>query len=540
MTVFFSELLRQMRDERLPLSVDSRKAEHGGVFVVLNETAQSEHHVRDAQARGAAFIVRQKSEHACPPAEPKNKQSLTENQSNDQSLPKTTELNNTTQQTTVFVNNTRLATAELAAAHYDTADIPFPLFGVTGTNGKTTVSTLCAHLFEHMGLRHGLIGTIATRWPGHEADAEMTTPDAPELHAMLHAMNNAGVEVAVMEVSSHALDQARVACIPFKGAIFTNLTQDHLDYHKTFEDYYQAKARLFLENLTHDTVFAVCTDNPWGQRLVQEMIDNAATQNIKTTTHNDNGAKPLLITFGLNPQAPAHNDIAQNSKELTIQRLQGTLLSSTTEGLRMQIETDTQQWLVSTPLVGLYNAENMLAVQALGFGLGYMPEQLTCFETFQGVCGRLERVQNSLGKHVFIDYAHTPDALRNVLKALRDVGFQRVVCVFGCGGDRDRTKRPLMGAAVAEGADVAVLTSDNPRHEDPLHIIDDVVPGLTNAKEVIIEADRREALRKALELLKDDDVLLVAGKGHEQTQQIGDNKYPFSDRQTVQELLACY
>ena len=196
-------------------------------------------------------------------------------------------------------------------------------------------------------------------------------------------------------------------------------------------------------------------------------------------------------------------------------------------------------WELHSPLVGRFNAENLLAVQALALGFDLTPADFQCFETFNGVPGRLERIPNPANLDIFVDYAHTPDALVNVLTSLRGAGFQRIVTVFGCGGDRDRTKRPLMGEAVARFSDVAVLTSDNPRHEDPEAIMADVMPGLKGAGQVLREPDRGTAILKALDLLKPGDVLLVAGKGHERTQQIGDVKHPFSDQRIIREILGC-
>ena len=484
-------LLKKMRREHLPLAVDSRKVSPGGIFVAVNSSMDTPAYISDAATRGAAFIV-------------------TDNRNVTHIPPSVT---------SVSVSNPRLAAAQLAEACFDTMKLPFPLVGVTGTNGKTTTTFLLEHLFCSCGRRAGVIGTIATRWPGHNTPASMTTPDCPELHAMLAAMKESGVQAAAMEVSSHALDQDRAACIPFSGAVFTNLTQDHLDYHKTFEAYFAAKTRLFLDLPRNDKAMSIGTDAEWGSRLARLVIESF-------------GTAPRLITFGLKSfQLPAATQA---------RHLQGTVLSSTTKGLHMAMELsgsrETLRWELTSPLVGAFNAENLLAVQAIALGMGFSPEDFRCFTDFYGVPGRLERIRNDRGLDIFVDYAHTPDALTNVLGALRGAGFSRIVCVFGCGGNRDKTKRPLMGKAVARDADIAVLTSDNPRHEEPMDIIKDVLPGLKDAKDVVVEADRRTAIARALELLKPGDALLVAGKGHETTQQIGDIKYPFSDQETIREL----
>lgn len=480
-----SDLAAHVAHTRPRLTSDSRAVTPGAVFVAVpGSKVDGSRFIPEALTRGAAFVVCE-ALHAA----------------------------TVSGATAVVTDTPRQALAVLAAALHGTAALPFGLVGVTGTNGKTTCTYLLEHLFASAGKRAGVIGTIAQRWPGHHANADMTTPDCVDLHAMLADMAHAGVDMAAMEVSSHALDQCRVDEVPFAGAVFTNLTQDHLDYHQTFEAYYAAKARLFLEKPRAGKAKAVCTDAPWGQRLATDIV-----------THHGHSQ---LITFGLQPSV----FIGEG------RHVHGTMLESSCKGLHLRMDMNGTVWDIRSPLVGAFNAENLLAVQTMGLGLGFTPEQFTCFETFQGVCGRLERIPNPQGLDVFVDYAHTPDALTNVLTALRGAGFARIVCVFGCGGNRDRTKRPLMGEAVARDADVAVLTSDNPRHEDPNAIMADVRPGLATAREVVCNADRRAAIAQALSLLRPGDALLVAGKGHETTQQIGDVKHPFSDQQTIWELL---
>ncbi len=255
---------------------------------------------------------------------------------------------------------------------------------------------------------------------------------------------------------------------------------------------------------------AVNSDDPWGRKLLSRI--------------------PGAVGYGLRP----HGDGDR--------LLKGEVVASNPQGLRLRLTWKGRCWDISSPLVGEHNALNLLAVQAIGLGYGCTPEQLDCFGDFCGVSGRLERIpatRDGQDLHVFVDYAHTPDALDNVLRALRGVGFSRIITVFGCGGNRDRAKRPLMGEAVAALSDVAVLTSDNPRHEEPRAIMDDVMPGLRKGPaslKVIAEADRRTAIAMALDLARSGDAVLIAGKGHERTQQIGDVKYPFSDQDVVREL----
>ncbi|MEG2139703.1 MAG: UDP-N-acetylmuramoyl-L-alanyl-D-glutamate--2,6-diaminopimelate ligase [Bilophila sp.] len=496
-----SLLESRVREQKLDLCVDSRKVTPGCVFIALPGIAASpatantdapltrdgSAFIADAVAQGAGFVVcRPEEASACGQAN------------------------------VVDCASPRQALGLLASARYGTGDLPFPVVGVTGTNGKTTVKYLLDHLFASTGRKTGVLGTVSYRWPGHTQEAPLTTPDCLELHAMLEQMREAEVGIAFMEASSHALDQDRTAGIPFAGVVFTNLTQDHLDYHGDMESYFRAKSRLFLESdgtPFQDRVMAIGTDDVWGRRLLGQLA-----------------AAPKAIGFGLKPR-PATMEAGRY--------LEGRVLSSTTAGLHLHLRFGDQEWELKSPLVGDFNAENLLAVQALALGFGLLPAAFRCFETFYGVPGRLERIQNPQQLDIFVDYAHTPDALEKALLALRGAGFTRILTVFGCGGNRDRTKRPLMGEAVARLSDVVLLTSDNPRHEDPEAIMADVLPGLTGAREVITEVDRRLAISKALAHTHKGDALLVAGKGHERTQQIGAVKHPFSDQQTIREMLGC-
>lgn len=301
----------------------------------------------------------------------------------------------------------------MAQARWHTDALALKILGVTGTNGKTTCAYLLERLFSEAGHKVGVMGTVNYRWPGHTEPAPLTTPDPLHVHAMLAQMAAAGADVAVMEASSHAIEQQRVDGVPFAGAIFTNLTQDHLDYHRDMESYFKAKARLFLELPRADKAVAVNADDPWGRRLLELCPD--------------------ALSFGLQKGGPQRR------------HLWGELLSAGTDGCHLRMRLGKHAWELHSPLVGAFNASNLLAVQALALDMGLEPETFTALEHFTGVCGRLERVPNPQGLHVFVDYAHTPDALVNVLKALREAGFARIVTVFGCGGNRDRTKRPLMG-----------------------------------------------------------------------------------------------
>lgn len=405
----------------------------------------------------------------------------------------------------------RSALGLLAQALYGTDRHCPRVIGVTGTNGKTTESYLLEHLLGGLGRKVGVIGTVSYRWPGHEEDAPLTTPGCLELHAMLHDMHKAGVDTAIMEVSSHALDQKRVAGISFAAALLTNVTQDHLDYHPDMEHYFAAKARLFRP-----------------EALGGVPLDNKAA----ALNADDDHCRVLLaerrerIGFGL------EKDPVPGSRHLF-----GKILSLGPQGVRLHMDFEGKSWEMASPLVGRFNVMNLLGAQALALGLGVKPGELGLLAEFTGVRGRLERVPSAAGLNVFVDYAHTPDALVKAISALKAAGFDRVVTVFGCGGNRDRTKRPLMGKAVAGLADIAVLTSDNPRDEEPEAIMEDVMPGLEGCAQVHAEPDRRKALALAVGLLTPRDALLVAGKGHETYQLIKGVKHPFSDQAILAEML---
>lgn len=409
-----------------------------------------------------------------------------------------------------LVPDTRAALGELAAAWHGTGRSGVNILGITGTNGKTTSTYLLEAVIRAAGHVPGVIGTVEYRWPGHEEASPLTTPDCLALHGMVTAMGAAGADTALMEVSSHAIEQNRIAGLTFSGALFTNLTQDHLDYHRDMEDYFSVKARLFTTPekgglAVPGAALAANVDDPYGERLF--------------------AANESVLGFSLQRKGP--------------RILNGAILDQGRDGLHLSMSLDGDRWEIRSPLVGAFNAANLIGAQALALAFGLDKTVLQSLSSFGGVPGRLERIANDRNLSVFVDYAHTPDALEKALQALRGAKFGRVVTVFGCGGDRDRTKRPKMGAAAARLSDVVVLTSDNPRCENPLAIMADVRPGLAGAREVFEEVDRAKAIGIALEILKPGDALLIAGKGHEPYQIIGDTRYPFSDQAVVREHLGC-
>ena len=525
----FNELLQLVRKEKITVAVDSRLVQAGGIFIAIGGVqADGATYIQSAINLGAKYVV------------------CTEEVAQEQ-------LRKDYKNVTFIIHaDPRKAEWQLACAFYETENIwedninsGLKVIGITGTNGKTTISYLLEHLFISLGYKVGVLGTVSYRWNNYEEVAPLTTPSSSMVHSLLSRMYLDGVQIVLMEISSHALAQERVGGIVFAGAVFTNLTQDHLDYHKDMQNYFDAKAKLFTSLPSENKAFAINVDDAWGRKLVAKLKD-----------------KPLGYSFAL------HN------VELNYQannHLQGEICSMSPQGLHlkmhMQIADVECSWELHSPLVGAFNASNLFAVQSIALALGVKTEKLKYLETFQGVCGRLERVKNKKSFDVFVDYAHTPDALINVLQALQGAGFKKIITVFGCGGNRDRTKRPLMGEAVAKLAQVAVLTSDNPRNENPKDIIIDVLPGLvgvdlldstiSSLKEgtssvnvhdnltVYIQEDRRLATKKALELLQEEIdkgehvAVLIAGKGHEDYQIIGTVKHPYSDQKTVQELVAC-
>jgi UDP-N-acetylmuramoyl-L-alanyl-D-glutamate--2,6-diaminopimelate ligase len=398
---------------------------------------------------------------------------------------------------------------ELAAAFWQHPSERLSLIGVTGTNGKTTTTHLIEHLAASAGLPTALFGTLVNRWPGHSVTAQHTTAFADVLQPQLAAAVDAGARIAAMEVSSHSLDQQRVAGCRFAGAVFTNLTQDHLDYHPDMEAYFQAKALLFAPPfLTGGAV--VNGDDPWGQTLV----DALRQRGIRCWRASlEDGEAELRV-----------EDVT-----MAAGGIRGTLVSPEGRGP------------FHTPLVGRFNLMNLLEAVGVLLQQGIpLPQLLAGLESFRGVPGRMERVRCGAGTPapaVLVDYAHTPDGLENALAACRPFTRGRLICVFGCGGDRDRTKRPQMGAIAARLADAVVVTSDNPRTEDPLRILEDVVQGIPAGTEMQVEADRAAAIATAIATAHPEDLVLIAGKGHEDYQILGTTKVHFDDREEAEKAL---
>jgi len=402
----------------------------------------------------------------------------------------------------IIVENSRQALGKLAARFYGQPSKKIKIIGITGTNGKTTISYLIERLLIENGSVPAVLGTVNYRFKDVVIPSHNTTPGALELQEMLRKMDDEGVTHLVMEVSSHALDQERIAGMDFSAGIFTNLTQDHLDYHKNMEGYFLAKSRLF-KMLPKNALAAINIDDPYASRLIE-------------MTH------ARVMTYGLRPDSDL--------------RASGIELSDT--GTDFVLETKDKRINFRAKLIGRHNVYNILAASCFGIDQGLSPERIIeVMEGFTVVPGRLERIETKRDFSVFVDYAHTPDALRNALDAMRQVAKSRVILVFGCGGQRDRTKRPIMGEIATRLADYAIITSDNPRSEDPVEIMEEVKSGVSGRKNYAAIEDRMEAIKKALSMARTNDIVLIAGKGHENYQVMKDRSIHFDDREAVRECL---
>ena len=412
-----------------------------------------------------------------------------------------------TEVTEVVVKDSRKAMARLASRFYGNPSEAFSLVGVTGTNGKTTTTYLVNHIAQVLGNKTGLIGTVGIEIEGQHRPSSHTTPESPDLQKLFAMMRDEGCGVVSMEVSSHALDLERTWATKFAVTAFTNLTQDHLDYHKTFEAYFSAKARLFSKDYPAKRVINI--DSAWGKEL------------LKRTSANED----VIVTTGFDPSAQIHPVEVEYGAAQT----------------RVELSVRGTNYTVTYPLVGRFNVENVMTAFGVALQLGYAPSAIVeALRDVPAVPGRLQRVsvENDGGISVYVDYAHTPDALEKAIASVSALESEgKTIVVFGCGGDRDSGKRPIMGKA-ALAADYAVVTSDNPRTEDPQAIIEDIVAGMSEGSDHYeVVADRREAIARAIALAQPGDAVLIAGKGHEDYQIIGTEKHHFDDREVAAEEL---
>lgn len=455
------------------LSCDSRKVGPGVLFFAIPGTRQDGHDYLEEVLRQGAFAVVEREDSF-----------LTHPQ-------------------TVRVKSSRKAFALACAAWFGHPTEHFHLVGLTGTNGKTTTAHLCEQVWEGLNFKTGRIGTVNYKVGDKITESSLTTPDPYTVQYLFNEMREAGVAFAAMEVSSIALDQERVSGTRFSGALFTNLTQDHLDYHGDVESYFAAKEKLFRE--LNPGFAAICTEDAFGKRLERQ-------------------AYPVYTFSRLDADA-----------DFFVQDLQCDL-----KGSQARVRTPSGELDLRLNLLGSHNVINAVGVLALCHGLGLEADAVAeKLSEASGAPGRLQMAETGGKAHVFVDYAHTPDALLNVLRLLHEVRGKsggRLFCVFGCGGDRDRGKRPLMASVASEWSDVCIATSDNPRTEDPNAILDDVEAGILPGRaEYKREVDRRRAIGLALSLAGPKDIVLIAGKGHEDYQILGTTKIHFDDVEVVRD-----
>ncbi len=462
---------------------DSRLVERSDLFVALRGTAVDGHaFVGDAIARGAVVVVLE----------------------DDTAMPDAFFMHANVMK--IVVPDSRAALATIAGNFAGHPSNALTLVGVTGTNGKTTTTYLIRSILDTMGEPTGLIGTIDYRIGQEVVPATHTTPESLELNLLFKRMREHGCSAAVMEVSSHSLAMRRVYGLKFRAGVFTNLTQDHLDFHGTMDSYFAAKKVLF-DMLPPDGVAVVNVDDPAGARIASS------------------GAARIL-TYGSAEGA----DVRAEAVDV---RLDGITLDAGVEGRTIRIQS---------PLSGRFNVSNLLAAFATGTALGVPAEKIVAgLGSLRAVPGRFEQLPSPRGWMAIVDYAHTPDALERCLHAIRDLlpsqGRSRVITVFGCGGNRDRGKRPIMGRIASTLSDLTIVTSDNPRREDPGAIIAEIMTGVVPGRNVRTEPDRRAAIRSALGEAQRGDVVLVAGKGHEDYQVVGDTKHHFDDREEIRSYI---
>ena len=460
------------------IAYDSRRVQRNGLFVALRgETSDGHEFIGQAIEKGASVIATERDEQH-------------------------------SRVTCLLVENTRNALADLSANFYGHPARKLRLAAVTGTNGKTTTTFLIKHICEKAGLRCGLIGTVRYEIGERIQPAIRTTPESLDLQELLAQIVNAGCRAAAMEVSSHALAQNRTRGLEWNVAVFTNLTQDHLDFHGTMESYFDSKAKLFAQLGSQrekpKPVAIVNIDDRHGEQLLNKIDKRVA-----------------VVTYGMSARA----DFRASNYRVEF------------SGTSYQLDAHGKSYLVRVPLIGRFNVANSVAALAAANALGIsLRDAVLGLGKSPQVPGRLELVPAKRQFQVFVDYAHTPDALRNVLKTLRELEPHRLIVVFGCGGNRDRQKRPLMGEIVDRHADYAIVTSDNPRKEDPNAIIAEIEKGFRSSRYVKI-ADRTQAIGRAITLAQPRDIVLIAGKGHENYQEFSDYTIPFDDIQVARRAV---
>ncbi|MBN1878964.1 UDP-N-acetylmuramoyl-L-alanyl-D-glutamate--2,6-diaminopimelate ligase [bacterium] len=481
--MILSDLIRLNPDIRIvgsldreitALVMDSRKVIPGSLFIALRGNRSDGHqHIEEAIEKGAAAIMIQEEQ---PGAFPPHI-------------------------TIIRSVNPRQTTALLANQFYDNPSDKLQTIGVTGTNGKTTVTYMLQSLLEHLGVPCGVIGTVGAHFAGSHRPTGATTPESPELQKFLNEMVEAGMHAVAMEISSHALVWHRVDGMRFDVAIFTNLTQDHLDFHGSMDRYLAAKSRLFrMPGKTDHPAVAILNNDDPASEYFRPMIPDYR----------------MIRTYGLERSA----DVSARDIELF------------PDSNRFILTCPGGSFPARVPIPGRHNILNALASASALMALGYDPATVaSALQDLPAVPGRMERINRGQPFQVLVDYAHTPDALVNLLDAVRQITSERIITVFGCGGDRDRSKRPLMGEAASTRSELTIVTSDNPRTEEPEAIIDDILPGLNKASEYRIIPDRRTAIQMAMRIARQGDSVVIAGKGHEDYQIVGNETLRFDDRE---------
>lgn len=461
------------------LCTDSRRAAPGALFFALPGTVvDGNDYTCEAVSRGAVAIISER------PGKPMGDTAY------------------------IQVDDIQSTLAKAAQVFYHYQPDAMAITGITGTNGKTTVAFLVQHMLRELGKQTGMIGTVHYSLGQRTLPAHRTTPGSIEIYGMLEQMQQGGCDSCAMEVSSHGIDQRRIQGLEFAACAFLNLTRDHMDYHQTMEDYYRAKASLFTGVSGHiPPVAVVNVDDSYGRRLANELRDSESTR---------------VITFGEGVGAS----------------LRASSLDLRDNGSFFIIEHNGEQHEVVSPLLGRYNVSNLLAAIGLVSAQGFLVDQIvSTIKHFRGVPGRMERINMGQGFNLVVDYAHTDDALANALEMLRGITPGRLIVVFGCGGDRDRMKRPLMTRVVMEKADRCIATADNPRGEELSQIFDDMRKGITDESRIQFIDDRRKAIAQAIDSAQNGDCVLIAGKGHETYQEFAHTVVPFDDRQTARDIL---
>jgi UDP-N-acetylmuramoyl-L-alanyl-D-glutamate--2,6-diaminopimelate ligase len=436
----------------------------------------------------------------------------------------------------VVVPSVRRAMGPVAAAFFGHPSARLLSVGITGTNGKTTSAFLTAHLLGKAGFRAGLMGTVERRVGGRTLPAGRTTPEALDIQTDLAAMVAAGDKALVMEVSSHALELGRVLGMQFKAVAFTNLTQDHLDFHKTIEDYFAAKRLLFLGEAYQagEPVAVMNVDDPRGLELAGKMPRERVVSCSTASTPGAWGPADLEWSdYSVEPGGTHGTMVVRGAALRRLRRDEGSREAGERVGMAAEA-----RFPASTPLLGEFNVANTLTALGLGLALGMdLERMLVDLHDFRGVPGRMEPVDAGQDFTVLVDYAHTPDSVRTALDTARGFTGGKLIALVGCGGDRDKGKRPLMGREAEKAADLLFVTSDNPRTEDPLAIIAEIVAGLVSPQTARVEPDRRRAIAMAMAEARSDDVVLILGKGHESGQEFATHTIPFDDRQVAHEEL---